>query len=86
MDWVPVKLDGRIFTWTRTWHAFGGTEGLGLPFVPVLVELPAAGGIRLLGLLDSTGEPRIGDPVTGRIGSTQAFDRQIPSLRWAAAA
>ena len=86
MEWTPVELDGRIFTWTRTWHPFSGTESLGLPFAPVLVELPAAGGIRLLGLLEGKGEPRIGDRVTGRIDSTKAFDRTIPSLRWAAAA
>ena len=86
MEWTPVELDGRIFTWTRTWHPFSGTESLGLPFAPVLIELPQAGGIRLLGLLEGKGEPRIGDRVTGRIDSTKAFDRTIPSLRWAAAA
>lgn len=83
MKWTPVALAGQIFTWTRTWHAFGGTEKLGLPFVPVLIELPEAGGIRLLGLLEGGDEPRIGARVTGRIDQTEAFNRTIPSLRWA---
>jgi uncharacterized protein len=82
MEWVPVAIAGRLFTWARAWHAFGGSEQLGIPFVPVLVEFPDAGGIRLLGLLEGEGEPRIGQAVTGRIGATQAFDRTIPALRW----
>lgn len=86
MDWTAVELDGRIFTWTRTWHPFGGTESLGLPFSPVLVELPEAGGIRLLGLFESADTPKIGDRVTGRIAATSAFNRSIPSLRWASRA
>ena len=82
MAWAPVAIAGRIFTWTRAWHAFAGSERLGIPFVPVLVELPDAGGIRLLGLFEGDGEPRIGGRVTGRIGATAAFDRTIPALRW----
>lgn len=87
MEWQSVALDGRIFTWTRAWHPFGGAENLGLPYVSVLVELPAAGGVRLLGLLEGDGsEPRIGAPVVGRIDTTRAFDREIPALRWSIAA
>ena len=83
IEWTPADLEGRIFTWTRTWHAFAGTEKLGIPFVPLLVELPEAGGIRLLGLLEGAGEPRIGARVTGRIDKTESFNQTIPALRWA---
>jgi uncharacterized protein len=87
MDWNPVELRGRIFSWTRTWHRFGGTESLDLPYVSVLVELAEAGGVRLLGVLEGdTTNPAIGVPVSGRVDRTVAFDRAIPALRWSIAA
>ena len=82
LAWHEVVPSGRIFTWARAQHPFAGTEGLGLPYTSVLVELPDAGGIRLLGLLDGDTEPRIGAPVTGAVTTTHAFDRDVPAWRW----
>ena len=83
MDWVALEPDGKIYTWTRVWHRFGGTEAFPIPFVSVLVELPEAGGIRLLGRLDETAEdPRIEQPVVGRMVPTEAFGRSVPAWRW----
>ena len=83
MDWVAVDPVGRIYTWTRTWHRFAGTETFPTPYVPVLVELPDAGGIRLLGLLDKDlGEPAIGKKVTGRVVQIETFGKSVPAWWW----
>lgn len=82
-EWKPVEPVGLIYSWTRTWHSFGGAESLAIPYVSVLVELPEAGGIRLLGKFDDEVQPPvIGLPVKGKIGVTQAFDRTIPAWQW----
>jgi len=54
--WDEVVPRGRIFSWERVWHpvhpCLKGSE----PYVVVLVELPGAGGVRMLGNL-------LGDPM-----------------------
>jgi uncharacterized protein len=80
--WHEVPLAGTVFSWTRSWHPFAGTEGIGHPYVSVVVELQSAG-CRLLGLLEGAEESlRIGSAVRGHIGETPIGDRHIPGLRW----
>jgi uncharacterized OB-fold protein len=55
MRWVQVEGKGRIWTWTRCWHAVHPALRDHGPYIAVLVELPHAGNIRMLGNL-------IGDP------------------------
>ena len=84
-QWVEQPLSGTIFTWTRTHHRFGGTEGLAVPFVTVLVRLDAVP-VRLQGLLEgSEADLRIGATVTGRIDRTPFGADSIPSIRWSLA-
>lgn len=80
--WHEQPLNGTIFTWTRTHHAFGGTEGIERPFVTALVTLDSVP-VRLQGLIEGpeTGV-QIGAAVTGRITTTPFGDAQIPSIRW----
>ena len=78
-------MEGTLYTWTRTWHPFAGTEQLGSPYVSVLVELPQAGGIRLLGLFPENRTPEIGERVMGKIGVSHAFDHDVPVIHWAGA-
>lgn len=81
--WHEVALEGKIYTWTRTWHYFEGTEAFDLPFVSVIVELPEAGGIRLIGTMQSSdNDVSIGMPVTGSIRRISAEGREIPALVW----
>lgn len=83
--WVEQSLSGTIFTWTRTHHRFGGTEGLEVPFVTTLVTLDAVP-VRLQGLLEGSDEGlRIGARVTGRIDKTHFGNATIPSIRWSIA-
>lgn len=81
-DWRSVPLTGRIYSWTRTWHRFAGTENLDLPYITVSVELPQAGGVRLFGLLATDEAPTIGAAVSGEIIEKVVFDRAIPAIRW----
>ena len=67
MRWTDVTPEGRLFTWTRVWHpAREGLEGA-VPYLTAVVEIPAAGGIRLVGNL--LGNPRrtpvIGEALRG---------------------
>ncbi|WP_416062706.1 Zn-ribbon domain-containing OB-fold protein [Rhodococcus indonesiensis] len=80
--WVAVEPVGRVYSWSRTWHPFVSELAGDLPFVTVLVELPHAGGRRVLGLLaeNSEADIAIGDAVAGII--QQPADAPWPVLRW----
>ncbi len=81
--WTSLDPAGSIYTWTRTWHPFPGTEALGSPFVSLVVEIAGAQGRRLTGLLE--GDDRrlaIGARVRGRLTENQVAGRSIPSIRW----
>ena len=81
-EWREVPLTGTIFTWTRTWHSFGSTEGLKKPFVTLLVSLAGAP-VRLLGVLEGSEDGvKIGAAVTGRIDRTRFGDQFVPAIRW----
>jgi len=62
-EWVAVAPVGRIFSWERVWHPVHRTLAGGVPYVVVLVELPDAGNVRMIGNLVGGGEPRIGADV-----------------------
>jgi uncharacterized OB-fold protein len=81
-NWRALEMHGEIYSWTRTWHPFEGTETLGSPFVTLSVALPQAGGVRLMGLLDGDAEPAIGATVTGHSDVSRVYGRDIPVIRW----
>jgi uncharacterized protein len=65
--WEEVAPRGRIFSWERVWHPVHAClEGRG-PYLVVLVELAAAGKVRMLGNLlgDAMQEVPIGAEVEG---------------------
>lgn len=86
MRWIERAPRATVFSWTRTWHRFGLTDALDLPYVTVLAEV-ADCGVRLLGLLDDPEkvDPVIGEPLAGRAGSTAVGDDAIPTLLWSRA-
>ena len=55
-DWVEVEPRGRIFSWERVWHPSHAALRSHGPYIAVLVELPHADGIRMVGNL-------LGDPM-----------------------
>ena len=65
LEWVAVEGRGVIYSWERPWHpVHPALKGHG-PYVAVLVELPHAGHVRMLGNLlgDPAQAVRIGAPV-----------------------
>ncbi len=61
-EWVTVEPAGVVYAWERVWHPVHPALERAVPYVVVLVELPHAGGIRMVGNL-------VGDPYqTVRMG------------------
>ncbi len=83
LGWQEVEPAGTIYSWTRTWQPFAPESTGHLPYVVVLVELPAADGCRVMGVLaDADGStPTIGAVVHGRI-EQPPDDRHWPLMRW----
>jgi uncharacterized OB-fold protein len=65
VGWERVEPRGVIYSWERAWHPVHPALKGCPPYVVVLVELPHAGGVRMLGNLvgDPHQEVRIGNPV-----------------------
>ena len=81
--WQRVAIEGELFSWATTHHAFGGTEALGVPYTTVLVALPHANGKRLLGLLD--GDPAAlsaGVRMIGSVDTTVVREKKVSCLCW----
>jgi len=65
LEWVAVEPRGTIYSWERAWHpVHPALRGRG-PYVVVLVELPQAGHVRMIGNLlgDPAQAVQIGAPV-----------------------
>ena len=56
VKWHKVEGRGRIYSWERAWHPVHPALKEQGPYIAVLVELPHAGNIRMLGNL--LGDPR----------------------------
>ena len=67
LRWESVAPHGVIYSWERVWHPAHPALKDGGPYLVVLVELPQAGNVRLVGNLlgDPMQEVRIGTPVDG---------------------
>ncbi len=81
--WVDVPPRGVIHSWERVWHPSQAALKNHGPYLVVLVELPEAGGVRLLGNLlgDAMQDVRIGAPATGVF---EPHDQPFPHtlLQW----
>jgi len=66
-DWREVEPLGHIYSWERVWHPAHPALRQHGPYLAVLVELPQAGGVRMVGNLlgDAMQEVEIGAPVAG---------------------
>jgi uncharacterized protein len=83
LHWEERPMRATTFSWTRTWHRFGFTEALELPFTTVLAAVDDCG-IRLLGRLDDPDriDPIPGEALVGRPGATRVGDDDIPTIIW----
>jgi uncharacterized OB-fold protein len=83
-DWSEVEPRGRIFSWERVWHPSHGALKNHGPYVAVLVELPHAGNVRMVGNL--LGDPMqrvvIGTAVEGAFEHHHETDPPYSLLHW----
>ncbi len=88
LPWVEVAPRGRIFSWERVWHpvhpALKDHMKEHGPYLVVLVELPAAGGVRMLGNLlgDAMQDVPIGAEVEGVFEHHRAAEVPYSLLQW----
>jgi uncharacterized OB-fold protein len=87
LGWVePESAAGSVFTWTRVWHA--AREGLeaSVPYIVVVVELPAAEGVRLVGNLlgDATAPVTVGLRVRPEFEDHEEDGERYTLLQWRA--
>lgn len=87
LNWEERPLRATVYTWTRTWHRFGLTESLDLPFVSVVAQVTGSD-VRLMGRMDdpAPSDPVIGEALFGRIGATCVGTDAIPTVIWSRAA
>lgn len=78
---------GRIYSYERVWHpVHRALEGFG-PYIVVLVELPHADGVRLVGNLlgDAQQSVDIGQPVRAVFEHHDDAEPNFTLLQWARA-
>ncbi|MFL9943794.1 Zn-ribbon domain-containing OB-fold protein [Paraburkholderia graminis] len=82
--WEEITPQGSIFSWERVWHPSHPALGNNLPYLVVLVELPNAGNVRMLGNLlgDPAQTVSIGAPVVGVFERHRDSDTPYTLLNW----
>jgi uncharacterized protein len=83
-EWTEVAPRGRIYSWERVWHPSHAALRQHGPYLAVLVELPEAGGVRMVGNL--LGDPMqavtIGTEVEGAFEHHPNSDPPYSLLQW----
>lgn len=84
MEWTEVAGEGVIYSWERPWHpVHPALKGHG-PYLVVLVELPHAGNVRLIGNLlgDPNQDVRIGARVKAVFEPHGVGDSAYTLVQW----
>jgi uncharacterized OB-fold protein len=83
-EWLAVEPRGRIYGWERVWHPVHPALKSAVPYVVALVELPQAGGVRMVGNLvgDSRAPVRIGAPVRAVFEDHGDGDQPFTLVHW----
>lgn len=83
-EWVQVAPRGRIYSWERVWHPVHPCLKERGPYLVVLVRLPHAGNVRMLGNLlgDPMQEVVIGTEVEGAFEHHAQADPPFTLMQW----
>ena len=83
-QWTEVEPRGRIFSWERVWHPSHVALAQHGPYLAILVEIPQAGGVRMVGNLlgDPLQNVAIGTHVEGVFEHHAEFDPAYSLLQW----
>lgn len=84
LTWTEIEGVGRIFTWQRSHHPVHPALREATPYITVLVELPDASGIRMIGNLlgDPMQEVRVGAAVHAEFEHHNESDPAYTLLQW----
>ncbi len=84
LGWAQVPPAGTIYSWERPWHPVHPALKDHGPYLIVLVELPQADGVRLVGNLlgDPTQEVRIGARVAAVFEKHADADPPFALVQW----
>jgi uncharacterized OB-fold protein len=84
VGWEEVAPEGVIYSWERPWHPVHRALAEAVPYTVLLVELPHAGGVRMVGNL--VGDPlqpfAIGDRVTAVFEDHDEADTPYTLVQW----
>ena len=84
IDWVEVEPTGRIYSWERVWHPTHPALKEQGPYLVILVELPHAENVRMIGNL--LGDPlqavQIGSAVTAEFEDHKREDHTYTLVQW----
>jgi uncharacterized OB-fold protein len=84
LEWVAVAPRGSIYSWERAWHPVHPALKDHGPYIVVLVELPEAGNVRMIGNL--VGDPlqpvEIGAPVEAVFESHDDATPPFTLVQW----
>ncbi len=84
VGWETIEPRGRIYSWERVWHPVHPALKEAVPYVVVLVELPQAANVRMIGNL--VGDPRqpvpIGADVEAVFEDHDEVDTRYTLVHW----
>ncbi|MFZ0715649.1 Zn-ribbon domain-containing OB-fold protein [Mycobacterium sp.] len=82
--WESVRPRGTVYSWTTTFHAFPASQEFrdAVPYTTALVELPDAGGRRLLGIVTGRAPVQTGARVVGWVQPASDLTGGWAVLRW----
>lgn len=82
--WVEVEPRGIVYSWERVWHPVHPALSQRGAYLVVLVELPQAGGVRMVGNLlgPPSRDPKIGAPVVGVFEHHASAEPAFSLLHW----
>lgn len=84
VGWEEVAPTGVIYSWERPWHPVSPALRDGVPYTVLLVELPHAGGVRMVGNL--AGDPlapfAIGDTVAAVFEDHDDTETPYTLVQW----
>jgi uncharacterized OB-fold protein len=84
MGWEAVAPSGVLYAWERVWHPTHPALVDAVPYRVALVELPEAGGVRVIGTLvgDPLAEPVIGAAVEAVFEDHDDTDEPYTLVQW----
>ncbi|HLW70013.1 MAG TPA: OB-fold domain-containing protein [Candidatus Binataceae bacterium] len=80
MGWQKVSGRGRLFSWTRSWNPVHPALREACPYIVVVVQLPDAGNVRMVGNL--LGDPKIDPPFDAEVEAVFEDHPDATLVQW----